>query len=559
MHEIGLLTSVVALVIAVLFGTNAFRRRSASDAMFTVFVIAVSIFCLNLYIWLNLPPDTYLQETLRGFGYVFSFPMMFAGLQLIQTGIEARKKGLSRWIKLGSYVVILILTLIITILFFLIEQEIARRITVLLATPILGTLIAYYMYLTRNNPFRIPKLEYERGILLVNIGYLILIFATSILAGVLRLNDLGIGAILVSVLVVSAGGAVMGTTTFTDFVTKLKLGFFIVDSHGNIEDARIISNLDRIQNQKIAETIVPYINTPLERVLASGEELTIPHTTLESFNPSKVYQITIIPHKLGTDGNPLSVLVGLDDITDAVQMMETEQISDLLTRLLRESELAEFYLDLLIHDIGNIMQGIVLGVDMAMQNPTNRSIVDGALSIINEEVFRSTTLLHEIRINALMHKTDPELETIDILDLIKQSINIIYAKYPERNIRCTLSTQVKNLDIQAENILGYGFQLIFQYLVERSQQDIVEIEIKIHPQDTKNNETRIEISDNGPALRDSERAQLFFWRTREPSKGISMPLVRGILHRYNGSIQLESSNGVGKSQGIQFVLVFAHK
>jgi hypothetical protein len=346
---------------------------------------------------------------------------MLTGLQMLQTSAEAREKEINRFAKPMMYGILIILLPIITALYIVLDQELARRIAVICGMPILGGLIAYYFNHLRNNPHRIPKPEIERGTVLVNLGYLILIISTGFFAGVFRLLEIGIVSILVAIILVAAGGVVMGTVSFAGLYSKMNLGIFVTSQEGVIETAKLFQDTNETTSSRIASAILPYINVYLERVLKHGEEITIPGIYLEPLDPSRLYQVHIIPHEVDSRGLPLSALIIIADISASARELETEQISELLDKSMRERDSAEFYLDLLSHDIGNIIQGISFGAEMARNSIHDQKSIEFSLEIINDEVDRSIILLRETKLMVRTRETIPHLVEIDVTLLLQQS------------------------------------------------------------------------------------------------------------------------------------------
>ncbi|MGY5854017.1 MAG: hypothetical protein RTU92_10655 [Candidatus Thorarchaeota archaeon] len=557
MYEIAIFSALVSLIVSIYYVRHAYHRHSSSDALLSVFGLMTAIYCTNLYTWLNLTPGTPLQTSLRALDYIIAIPLMLVGLQMLQKSAEARERRINRLARPITYGTIGLLLPIITCLYLLIDQEIARRFAVSLGTPILGGLLVYYFNHLRNNPYRIPKPEFERGTFLINLGYLTLVISTGLFAGVLRMIDVGIVSILVAILLVASGGIVMGTITFAGLYEKLDLIVFIVDHKGDIEIAKMTGDLGDVQNHRIATTIVPYINTALEGVLNRCEEVMIPSIELAPLSSNHLYQIHLIPHELDSDGMPLSALVIINDITKSVETYETEQISELLYKFVRERDSAEFYLDLLSHDMSNIIQGILLGAEIALSDITNQEILASSLEIINEEVERSMILLRETKLMVHARDTEPSLASIDVLTLLEQVIQNIGSEYPDSGVKFTVRTAGRRFLILAEPMLGHGFHSILRYLIERQRLTQITIEILIHSYSSDTMPLRIEITDEGQSLTNKEKLKLLHWQTRLPSGGIGLPLANALINRYNGKIRIEDNDHSQTGTGLKFTIEFS--
>lgn len=113
---------------------------------------------------------------------------------------------------------------------------------------------------------------------------------------------------MTALLLVAAGGVVQNTVTFAGLYSKLKVGVIIVDVEGKIEIAKSMDKAEtRIASTRdilTARAVLAHLGYELDRVFEHGEEITLPHITLDSLNPHRMYQVDLLPHELTAKENP---------------------------------------------------------------------------------------------------------------------------------------------------------------------------------------------------------------------------------------------------------------
>ncbi|MHA2602336.1 MAG: sensor histidine kinase [Candidatus Thorarchaeota archaeon SMTZ1-83] len=560
MYEFALFSAAVAILVAVFFGHQFLWKGSRSAITFTLFALFAAINHLNLYFWLNMDPGVELRSILRALDYVIGLPLMLLGLDMLHKSAMARTKMVSRWVRPATYALPVVFLPLFTVLYLLLDAETARMLAPIILWPVLGGLVLYYLYLFRDNPYVIAKPEYERGTTLVIAGYLTMIFVTGIFASLLRQVELGIASLVTSLLLFAAGGAVMGTVTFAGIYSKLKVGILVVDKQGHIETSRLTDFSELTESRDVgvrtARTILPYIDDGMERVFTDCVEVTIPYVRIDPLDSDRLYQVDILPHRLDTEGRPITVLVILNDVTGTVEESETEQLSQLLGRLTSERDLAQFYLDMLSHDMGNMLQGILLESETAEYNLENSDSLSESLEMIKAQVLRSVAFLHEVKSIAQPGDQDIKLEAISVHDMIAEAYERVRESQPGREVSFNLMTAGQIPNILAEDILVQCFTAIIKYSIHRMTvpRGTVDVMIKVSPQDNKI--IRIEVSDGGPKIPDSAKTRMFDWQNRSasPGSGIELPLAGALVRRYGGTIHAEDRSPRSAEEGVKFVI-----
>ncbi|MHA1483934.1 MAG: sensor histidine kinase [Candidatus Thorarchaeota archaeon] len=564
MYETALYASLVGMLVAIFFGRKAIQKRNYMDFVFTAFGLTAAIRHVNLYVWLNLLPGSELQVLLRAVDYIIGIPIMILGFEMLHASAKARVKPARRGVRLFVLLVPVLAMPVFAVFFILLDIETARLLAMLMLVPILGGTIGYYMLQFRNNPYRIAKPEFEKGTNLVILGYLTMIFATAVFVAILRLFDVGIMSEMTALLLVAAGGIVQSTVTFAGLYSKLKVGVIIVDIEGEIEIAKLMDEVETqiASTEEIltARAVMAHISHELDRVFEHGEEITMPHITLDPLDPHRMYQVDILPHELSSEGTPISAMIVINDITDSLRDIETEQLAELLHRYVKERDTAEFYLDLLNHDVSNMFQGILLGVEIALHDVEDTQKAMNTLSTVMEQINRSVDLVNHVKMMAQARTTHVQLVSVSVPAIIEESFRVVKSSAKHKAISLKFHALKESPEILAEDLLSQCFINIILFCAKMDDENDVEIEVRTEPS-TEGDMLRIEIAADGLEISDEMKPSMFDWQTRSglPSGGIGLPLARALVDRYEGKIHVEDLIPGNPSHGIRFVILLPIK
>ncbi len=549
MYEVALLTAFTAALVACFFGRQVLLRPNRTDIMLMLFGTNVVIRHVVLYIWLNLESTSSLSSILRAMDYVIGVPIMLMGLELFRTSAIARVKSVSKMAKPLTYLIPIIVLPMFTILYYVIDLETARRLAVIILLPALGGMLSYYIVLFRKNPYKIAKPEYERGMALILVGYLVLVFGAGILTGMFRATDLAITAELIAVLMVGAGGIVAGTVTFAGLYSRLNARIMVVNKDGGIELAKIERAIElhgsKSHEMRTASAILPYIDSALEAVFSNGIEIVLPYVTIDSLNPNRVYQVDVIPHQLDSESRPISALVIINDVTDSLKEMETEQLSDLLSRLVNERDAAKFYLDLLSHDIRNHLQAITMAAEIVGHYDLDPEL-SPVLELISESIDNSRSVI--LKVQGTRGLLEEPLQDCLLTDALNEAIANMRSIYGGAAIE--VENDTGKAFVKADGFLESLLTNIIENAINHNPSRDVHVWVEVSEDE---NTYTVSISDNGPGIPDERKKSLFDPERRFGGVGIHQALK--IVKKYGGLLTVHDRIIDSPEEGARFDIV----
>ncbi len=221
---------------------------------------------------------------------------------------------------------------------------------------------------------------------------------------------------------------------------------------------------------------------------------------------------------------------------------------------------AEFYKDLCSHDINNILQAILSGMQLCEMNLDDPHEIKSIIKIITDQVIRGANLISNIRKLSQIEGTKISLKRTKIRNILKKSVDYIKKSYTDKKINIKVDSVSEQLYIQANELISDVFENILINAIKHNKSAILEIEVMIsREQKLGVNYLRFEFQDNGLGISDPRKEKIF-QRGYSKNKtaqgmGLGLSLVKKIIENYKGEIWVEDRVIGDYSKGSNFVLL----
>ena len=280
---------------------------------------------------------------------------------------------------------------------------------------------------------------------------------------------------------------------------------------------------------------------------------------LNSANRQKFYDIIDTPIKNVDDS--VSKLAIYRDISEKKKVEQELKESE---KKYREAyNRAEFYKDIFTHDINNILQIILSGMQVSrliLTNPEKIESLKYNAQIMEEQVIRGAKLVSNVRKLSQLEETKQSLKKIEICNILKNTISILKKSYGDKKISIRVDSVGEKLCVKANNFLEDMFENILSNAVRHNRNLIIEITVRISREKKEGiNYLKIEFLDNGIGVDDVSKEEIFERGYSEEKRGhemgLGLLLVRGIIETYNGKIWVEDRVKGDRSKGSNFVVL----
>jgi signal transduction histidine kinase len=243
----------------------------------------------------------------------------------------------------------------------------------------------------------------------------------------------------------------------------------------------------------------------------------------------------------------------LNFITDMTERVNAED------QVKQEKGKSEFYLDLLGHDIGNLMQGISAWIEMArMQDKVPKELkmyLDQSWHLSE----RSKRLVKNVLIISRIRDREALLEDLEIVPIIRRSVAEVVNTFPTRDVEFRIIDNGLRPKIKAEKIVDEIFFNLVHNAIKFQTEGNARLEIVLEKSSENHDHVQISILDWGPGITKEQKEGIFRRFkdiTGKKHTGIGLALTKELVDRYDGIIRVEDNIQEGKVAGAKIVLEF---
>ncbi|NVM29689.1 MAG: PAS domain S-box protein [Candidatus Helarchaeota archaeon] len=250
-------------------------------------------------------------------------------------------------------------------------------------------------------------------------------------------------------------------------------------------------------------------------------------------------------------GSPKGFIASVRDITD--RKRAEAELKEAYNR-------AEFYKDLLSHDVTNILQNILFSAESGLILLDEKEKLKAKLFDIKDQVKKSAKLISDVRKLSKLEKTKPILQPIEVQNMLDNSKYFIEKGFQERKIDIQIDAPERKLYVQANEFFRDVVENILHNAVKYNQNSTVEIMIRVsREQKDREYYLRLQFLDNGVGIRDISKTAIFERGYREngnvSGRGIGLSLVKKIISSYDGNVWVEDRVEGDFSQGSNFIIL----
>jgi len=225
--------------------------------------------------------------------------------------------------------------------------------------------------------------------------------------------------------------------------------------------------------------------------------------------------------------------------------------------LMRARERAEFFTDLMSHDINNYIQG-VLGRLELLSGTKLDDVQRNHIAQAREQANRTSELVARVRtLSQASHGR--QLVPVDLGAVIWEVVEDLRRKYKDVPFEVRVSPQHEHERVLADELLKDLVINILDNAIKHCRAHPVLIEVATrHRRDDRRRFLRLEVADNGPGIPDGEKEEAFYRFVRKGGRpdgsGLGLSLVMAIAERYGGRAWIEDRVPGESSKGAKVVV-----
>ncbi len=225
---------------------------------------------------------------------------------------------------------------------------------------------------------------------------------------------------------------------------------------------------------------------------------------------------------------------------------------------------ANFYKDLFTHDINNILQIINSSLELIALNLNGINIerdINELINLAKGQVKRAAKLTVNVRRISEIEDAGLYLTAIDVRDILRTSIHYITNGFQNKKMQIQILNLERSTYIKANEFLQEIFDNLLINAVLHNDRPIIEISIISSKVKRDGKEyLKIEFIDNARGIPNEIKTDIFL-RTEKTEKngrgmGLGLSLVKKIVEKYDGYINLENKIEGDYTKGSKFIILF---
>jgi PAS domain S-box-containing protein len=236
---------------------------------------------------------------------------------------------------------------------------------------------------------------------------------------------------------------------------------------------------------------------------------------------------------------------------------EVAMRQEIESRVVEEWKRAEFYLDLLNHDMSNINQDMLSRVQLMGLHQTEGSVFKSHLKDLEMSLKRSIKLIKNVKTLNKLANTPVEKGNVEIIGIIQKIIYQLKSNNRLNGVDIELKTDEKNYLVKGGRYADDIFGIVIENGVEVQDNGKGKMDIRITQHPTNTDFIRTEILDQGPGIPDHEKDDLLNREKRMGDKmltGVSLLLARILAERYGGKMKIKDRIIGDYRQGACFII-----
>ncbi len=325
---------------------------------------------------------------------------------------------------------------------------------------------------------------------------------------------------------------------FEQIISSMNEGLILLDEHGMILSMNTAAKKIFAVKKDVNGSDFLLVDRTSKMSKAIWNALEGKHSEYTEERNGNEYQFTINPIK--SDGKILGAVILVFDITD---------------RAFAERNRQEFTANV-THELKTPLQSIIGSAELLENNLVKPEDTERFIGNIRKEASRLVNLINDIiRLSQLDENHEPATETVDLMEVAREVVEVLAASAAKRNI---------DLFLEGESCTIYGvrryiYEIIYNLCDNaiRYNQDDGKVTITI-AKDA--GQAAISVSDTGIGIAPEHQNRIFerFYRVdKSHSKatggtGLGLSIVKHAVQYHSGRITLDSELGKGTTIKIVF-------
>ena len=251
-------------------------------------------------------------------------------------------------------------------------------------------------------------------------------------------------------------------------------------------------------------------------------------------------------------------------VIDITKRKKAEQeLKESEVRYKKAYDKADFYKDLLAHDMSNIFNNISASIQLIELWKVDSEMLSNngdMIEIIKQQLERGTSLVSNVRKHSEIEEGDKLVKSVDVINVINESIENVLSRFQYRKIEINVEKTNEIPNVKGGDLLIDAIENILINGALHNESDTITIQINVS-EVYKGTEkfVKLEFKDNGIGIID-DRKKAIFERNYNKDKstggmGIGLSLVKTIINSYDGQVRVDNRVMGDHTKGSIFIIL----
>jgi PAS domain S-box-containing protein len=225
--------------------------------------------------------------------------------------------------------------------------------------------------------------------------------------------------------------------------------------------------------------------------------------------------------------------------------------------LIRARERAEFFTDLLSHDINNYIQAVRGWLDVLSKEELGKEQME-VLQRAQEQAGRVSDLIARVRALSKTRQAE-ELKPMDLSEVMDETVWDLRQKYRERPFEITFDPAPEDVSVLADDLLKDLFMNVLDNAIKYSPGTTAQVDVSVQRvAGTMGKQVQVSIADRGPGIADEDKTTVFYRFVKKledkEGSGLGLSLVMALAERYGGRVWIEDRVPEKWTEGVKVVV-----
>lgn len=238
------------------------------------------------------------------------------------------------------------------------------------------------------------------------------------------------------------------------------------------------------------------------------------------------------------------VLFGAIEARAIERAREAERESVRSEQLETQREWLEYLNSLLRHEVLNTANVITGYTEMLIEDHRGDELTRDRLERIARQSRKMTDVIQDIRLLIQATNEDLEFETVDVVSVLSDEVTAVLDRHEDATVE---TSWPDSAGVSADDLVARVFSNLLENAVVHNDADVPRVEVDVR---TDPETVTVTVADNGPGVPQEERETLFE-RSGRGDHGLGLYLVRTLLARYGGTIELVETGPDGSTFAVE--------